>query len=68
MEIELGETQVATAQRYSRGTQYRILFIRHALDSASRSIHVLPNPFSEAGRRFYRIVGTGLRYQFDLQQ
>jgi hypothetical protein len=68
LEIELGETEVATAQRYSRGNQYRILFMENALDSASRSIHVLPNPFSEAGRKLYRLVGTGLRYQFDLKR
>lgn len=68
LEIELGETEVATAQRYSRGNHYRILFIQNALDSASRSIHVLPNPFSEAGRKLYRLVGTGLRYQFDLKR
>jgi hypothetical protein len=67
LEIELGETEVAFAQKLSRGNQYRILFIPHALDRKARSLYVLPNPFSEVGRRFYRVVGTGLRYQFQMK-
>jgi hypothetical protein len=62
--IELGPSEVRAAQGAARTNRYRILFIRNALDSARRSVHILPNPFGESGRDSYRAVGTGLKFQF----
>lgn len=66
MEIELGETEVEQAQRNSTKNRYRIIYIGNVLDPDKRFIRVLPNPFSKRGRGFFRLVGTGLRYQFKL--
>lgn len=65
-EIELGESEVVVARRHSRTNRYRILHIPNVLDPERRTVFVLPNPFGEAGRDLYRIVGSGLRYQFSL--
>jgi hypothetical protein len=66
VEIELGASEVAMAQRVASHDQYRILLVRNALDSTRRRIHILPNPHSERGVRFYRQVGSALRYRFQL--
>jgi hypothetical protein len=66
MQIELGQSEVEIAQKNSRNRQYRILFIPEALDETARHVHVLPNPFTEAGREFYRLTGSGLKYEFQL--
>jgi len=67
MQIELGESEVQTAQRHSHTDRYRILYIPLVLDPARRAIHVLPNPFAERGRDVYQLSGSGLRYRFRLQ-
>lgn len=66
MQIELGQSEVEMAQKNARNRQYRILFIPEVLDVAARRVHVLPNPFSDVGRDFFRLVGSGLKYQFQL--
>jgi hypothetical protein len=66
LELELGESEVAWASKWARTDRYRILFIRNALDSSRRSIHMLPNPLSGKGKGRYRTVGRGLRYEFSL--
>jgi hypothetical protein len=68
LELELGETEVALASKVARTNHYRIIFIRHALDSSQRSIHMLPNPLSTRGTSLYRTIGRGLRYEFSLAQ
>jgi hypothetical protein len=67
MQIELGESEVLTAQRHARTDRYRILYMPFALDPARRAIHVLPNPFAERGRSLYQLAGSGLRYRFWLE-
>jgi hypothetical protein len=68
LEIEMGESEVKCARKYARSKRfiYRLIFIRNALDSERRSLHVLPNPFSAEGQEVFRSVGSGLRYQFKL--
>ena len=67
MEIEVAESELRAARLYSRGTRYRILYIPHVLDPDMRAIYVLPNPFSDRAREFYRPSGAGLKYQFSLE-
>jgi hypothetical protein len=64
--IELGSSEVYAARRATQRRRYYILFVRNVLDAAERRIHLLPNPFSERGSKFFRTVGTGLRYEFHL--
>ena len=66
LELELTENEVALASRLARTNRYRILFARNVLDSSRRTIHMLPNPLSPRGARFFRALGRGLRYQFSL--
>lgn len=66
-QIELGESEIAAAQRHARGERYRILYIQNVLEPEHVRIHVLPNPFSARGRDVYRVVGSGLRYAFGLE-
>jgi hypothetical protein len=66
-EIELGESQVVTARNQRRSERYRILFVPHVLDAERRTVHVLPNPFSDRGQESYRLMGSGLRYWFLLR-
>ena len=68
MEIELGETEVEQAQSNQGNDRYRIINVANALDPGKRVLRVLPNPFSNRGRGFYRLIGTGLRYQFKLRE
>jgi len=65
LEFEMGETEVKKAQ--SVADAYRILYIRDAL-SATRSILQLRNPFSTKGRSAVRMVGTGIRFRFRLDE
>jgi hypothetical protein len=67
-EIELGETEVEKAQQNHGNNRYRIIYVANALDPERRFIRVLPNPFSEKGRGFFRLAGTGLRYQFKITE
>lgn len=67
-QIEMGETEIRAAQEYSSDIrrQFRILFITNVNDSEKRKLYVLPNPFSKLGRNCFKVVGTGIRYQFSI--
>jgi hypothetical protein len=67
MEIEVAESELRAARLYSRGLRYRILYIPNVLDPDVRAIYVLPNPFSDRAREFYRPTGAGLKYKFLLE-
>lgn len=64
--LTLGENEIRKAQECAadRRECYRILFITFALDSARRSLMVLPNPFSRQGRSRFLAVGTSSCYRF----
>jgi hypothetical protein len=64
--IELSEAEIRTAQENARNRRYRILYITNVLDSALRELHVLPNPLTPSSQEFYRVMGTGIRYEFEL--
>jgi Domain of unknown function (DUF3883) len=65
--LELGETELRTANENARRDNYRILFITQALEPSQRRIFVLPNPFSSRAQGFYQLTGTGIRYRFRLE-
>jgi len=67
-EIELGQSEVERAQRCARDSsrRYAILYLTNVGHSQGMAIHVLPNPFSERGRPFFRLVGAGMKYRFTL--
>ena len=66
MSFELSEAEIGAAQKHSGKDEYQILFIRDVLNSATRTVHILPNPFDPAFDGRYRVVGTGIRYAFRL--
>ena len=67
MEIDLGESQIRFAQKNTQQKDpFRILYIPDVLDSSRRRVYILPNPFGEKGRDFFRVVGSGLRFRFQL--
>jgi hypothetical protein len=64
--IDLTEAEIRVAQENARNKRYRILYITNVLDSALRELYVLPNPLAPSSRDFYRVSGTGIRYEFEL--
>ena len=66
--IELGPSEIRAAQKKGSANRYRILFISNVLAPEARRILVLPNPFSESGRGYFRSVGSGVSYEFRLQE
>lgn len=64
--FEMSETEIAVAQENAGHDRYRVLFVRNVNDSERRWLAVLPNPLSASGRGRYRIVGRGIRYEFEL--
>ncbi|HVV76272.1 MAG TPA: DUF3883 domain-containing protein [Mycobacteriales bacterium] len=62
-EIQLGESEVRTAQANSRNRRWRLLVIENALTTQRRRL-LLPNPFSPASRGRYTFAGQGLRLRF----
>lgn len=69
LEIELGESEIRCAQENATIREpFRILFIPNALSSVHRKIYVLPNPFGPKGRDFFQVVGSGLKYRFDIEE
>lgn len=67
--IELGESEVAMAQAYSRGKKsdrWRLLVVEDALSTEPRVL-MLPNPFTPQSRGLYRFVGNGVRLRFSPQ-
>lgn len=64
--IELGESEVATAQEFARGKKrdrWRLLVVEYVLSTEPR-ILMLPNPFNPQSRGLYRFVGNGVRLRF----
>jgi hypothetical protein len=64
--IELSETELLAAQENARNSRYRIIFVSSVRDPDLRRLHVLPNPMSPSAHGLYRVVGTGIRYEFAL--
>lgn len=62
-EIQLGESEVRSAQENARIDRWRLLVVTHALDR-SRRILQLPNPFSVASRDLFSFVGQGIRLRY----
>lgn len=65
-EFHLTNAEIMRARNLKRHERYQILFVTHALDSNLRRIHLLPNPLQPRNARFYRTVGDGIRYRFDI--
>lgn len=64
--IELGESEVARAQEFSRGRKadrWRLLVVEDAMSTEPRVL-MLPNPFAPQSRGLYRFVGNGVRLRF----
>ncbi len=68
LSFELTDVEIRTAQEHVGKGDYQVIFIRDVLNSATRSVHILPNPFDSAAQSRYRVVGTGIRYGFRLEQ
>lgn len=66
-EFVLTATEVARARSLKKRERYYLLYVAHALNSDLRHIYKLPNPLDPKSARFFRAVGEGLRYRFDLQ-
>ncbi|TDC57279.1 DUF3883 domain-containing protein [Micromonospora sp. KC207] len=64
-EIELGESEVAAARRYS--DRWRLLLVTHVLEPDARHVFMLPNPFSKRGQGLFRELGGRLRYAYKLK-
>jgi len=62
--IELGESEVRAAERYSGNDRWRILVVTNVLDPAQARVTMLPNPFSARGRGAYREDGGALRFSY----
>ena len=62
--IELSESEIPTAQENARNKRYRILYVTNVRDSTVSKLYVLPNPLAPSSQDFYRVVGTGIRYEF----
>lgn len=67
LSFELKETEIRAAQAHAGEGVYRIIFIRDVLNSPGRTVHLLPNPLDPAVQGRYRVVGTGIRYAFRLE-
>lgn len=63
-EIQLGESEVRTAQENARNRRWRLMVVEHALTAERRRL-LLPNPFSPASRGRYAFAGQGLRLRFN---
>jgi hypothetical protein len=64
--FELSEAEIRTAQEHAGKGDYQILFISDVLNSTTRTVHILPNPLDPGSHGRYRVVGTGIRYAFQL--
>lgn len=68
-ELTDNEYRQAVAASPDRSRRYRILFVFHALDPARCRIVELPNPASNVGDSFFRIIGrssTRMKFELDL--
>lgn len=59
-EIQLGESEVLTAQDHSRNNRWRLLVVTNVM-TADRQIRQLRNPFRPESRGEFAIAGQGLR-------
>jgi len=67
-EFVLTEVEIVRAQNLKRRERYHILFVSHVLERDLRRIQLLPNPLDPRYGRFYRTIGEGLRYRFNLAE
>lgn len=68
-ELTDNEYRQAVAASPDRSRRYRILFVFHALDPSRCRIVELPNPASEVGDSFFRIIGrSSTRMRFELEK
>ncbi|PZG19835.1 sacsin N-terminal ATP-binding-like domain-containing protein [Nonomuraea aridisoli] len=65
-QIELGESEVRAAQRYTGSNRWSILAVTWVLTPERTMVHRLPNPFSTEGRGLYRMEGGSLRFSYRL--
>lgn len=66
-EFMLTATEIARARSLKKRERYSLLYVAHSLNSDLRHIYELPNPHYPKSARYFRSVGEGLRYRFDLQ-
>lgn len=64
--FDMSDAEIRVAQRHAGNDRYRILLVGRVNESDERWLAVLPNPLSAQGRGRYRIVGRGIRYEFDI--
>ncbi|MYR56332.1 DUF3883 domain-containing protein, partial [Streptomyces sp. SID625] len=64
--IELGESEVRTAQRHAGSDRWRILVVTSVLEPSRLRVAMLPNPFGARGRDLYREEGGALRFSYRL--
>jgi hypothetical protein len=66
-EFVLTANEIAKARSLRKMESYHLLYVAYALDSKLRRIHELPNPLDPAHAHFFRSLGEGMRYRFDLR-
>lgn len=67
IELTANEMEVADDARSDRRSRYRLLYVPNVTDPMRWTVHELPNPYSERGRKMYRIVRqASTRLRFDL--
>ncbi|MFJ6054812.1 hypothetical protein [Streptomyces sp. NPDC092307] len=62
--IELGESEVRVAQRFTGNDRWRLLVVSQVRDPEHMAIRMLPNPFGREGRGRYREEGGALRFSY----
>ncbi|MFJ6443621.1 sacsin N-terminal ATP-binding-like domain-containing protein [Streptomyces sp. NPDC091649] len=67
-EFVLSPTEIARARSLKKRETFHVLYVSHALDADLRKIHLLPNPLHPRSAHFFRSVGEGLRYRFQLSR
>ncbi|MGW3421314.1 sacsin N-terminal ATP-binding-like domain-containing protein [Streptomyces phaeochromogenes] len=67
-EFLLSPTEITRARSLKKRETYHVLYVAHALDSDMRRIYLLPNPLDPRSARYFRSVGEGLRYRFQLSR
>ncbi|OEJ22491.1 sacsin N-terminal ATP-binding-like domain-containing protein [Streptomyces subrutilus] len=67
-EFVLSPTEIARARSLKKRETFHVLYVSHALDADLRKIHLLPNPLHPQSAHFFRSVGEGLRYRFQLSR
>lgn len=66
MEFEMGETEVEKAKDSvnKTGSEYRIIYVSNVEDPQLMEISVLPNPFSEEGKKVFSRPKEKFRYSW----